>query len=418
VSGPLPRREPDAIAETIAHPAPVTGAIPIATRAATAASPSDPALARIMFCDLEAGSSNAADVLQQCIDRAPAYASVEIPPGRYVLHRQVVISTPLTIRTARSSGTGVSCATQPADCATLAAGPDLYDRFGALLIQSTNNVTLEHVVLDGNRGARLASSAARMCQLGRNTYGFNATVLGCASCALEDVVSMDALCGSGMIWSGERATIRRSEFRANGDARTPPMWADGLTLLYAPDSQVRDNTFVDNSDIGLIIGYAVRSHIERNLVRQRAQPAFAGLMLHNFSIDDHSIQGDFRGASIAGNTIDCGAQLCVFGIQVGPRPWSRGYNIVGGELRDNVVRGAKVGINVDGAGISRMPVAIFANTVEGVPAAAHFSDCAESIPALWMNIAPTSVVDRRAEAIPAGARFSEWCQLWSPLAPD
>jgi hypothetical protein len=56
--------------------------------------------------------------------------------------------------------------------------------------------------------------------------------------------------------------------------------------------------------------------------------------------------------------------------------------------------------------------------VEGVPAAAHFSDCAESIPALWMNIAPTSVVDRRAEAIPAGARFSEWCQLWSPLAPD
>lgn len=414
----LPRREPIPVAETVPRATAPVAASAISPRAAIATSPRDPSVSSIMFCDLESDRANAAEVLQQCIDRAPAFSSIEIPPGRYLLHRQVVVSTPLTIRTARSSGTSLSCTSAPEDCAVLTVGPDFSDRYGALRIESTNNVLLEHVVIDGNRAARLTSFAARMCRLGRNTFGFNATVWSCATCALEDVVSMNALCGTGMVWSGAQASIRRSEFRGNGDAKTPNMWADGLTVIYAPDSEIRDNRFIDSSDIGLIVGYGVRSRIERNIVLQRTQPAFAGLMLHNFSIDTRRIQGDFRGAVIAGNLIDCGSQLCVFGVQVGPRPWSRGLNIVGGELYDNEVRGAKVGINVDGAGVRRVPVAIFANRVNGVPASSHFSDCAGPIPTEWMNIAPTSVVDRRDETIPAGARLSDPCQLWSPLAPD
>jgi hypothetical protein len=277
---------------------------------------------------------------------------------------------------------------------------------------------LEHLVLDGNREARLASVAAQRCQAGRTTAGFNAAVLGCVRCALDDVVSRNALCGTGMVWGGAQAVIRRSEFRANGDATTPRMWADGLTLIYAPESEIRNNRFVDNSDIGLIIGYGVRSRIEQNLIVQRAQAAFAGLMLNNFNSRDLSAQGDFRGAVVAGNRIDCGSRLCVFGIQVGPRPWYPSQNIVGGEVRGNEVRGAKVGINVDGAGMRRMPVAVFANTVLDAPAGARFSDCARPIPAEWMNIAPTSVVDRRDDLAPTGAHLSDPCQLWSRLAMD
>lgn len=31
------------------------------------------------------------------------------------------------------------------------------------------------------------------------------------------------------------------------------MWADGLTAIYAPDSDIRDNRFFENSDVSLIL---------------------------------------------------------------------------------------------------------------------------------------------------------------------
>ena len=378
--------------------------------------PRNDSVPRLMFCHPDSrGPLNAADVLQDCVDRAPAFSSIEIPPGVYVLHRQVVVSTPVTIRTAGSANTPLSCRDTPDQCAILAAGPDLLDRFGLLLVYATNNVTLEHVVLDGNRQARLSSVAARWCQLGRNQQGFNAAVLSCRGCALDDVVSRNALCGTAMVWSGTGSVIRRSEFSANGDASVPRMWADGLTLVYAPESDIRDNRFIDNSDIALILGYGVRTRVENNVVIQRRQPVFAGLMLDNFNSDNLGSHGDFRGAVIANNLVDCGARLCVFGIQVGPGPWYPSRNIVGGELFDNRVVGAKIGINVDGAGVRRDPTAIFRNTVSNVPSGAVFSDCTRPIAAEWMNVSPSSFIDRRDDIAPTGAQLSDSCQLWSAI---
>jgi hypothetical protein len=273
-------------------------------------------------------------------------------------------------------------------------------------------------VIDGNRAARDASDAARFCLDGENIYGFNASVLECDECGLEDVVSRNALCGTGMAWTGAQATIEHSTFMSNGDATTRSMWSDGLTLLYAPRSIIRENTFEDNSDVALIIGYGVDSRIEGNVVVQRRQPAFAGLMLDNFNSNDRNVKGDFRGAAIAFNTIDCDVQLCTFGIQVGPRPWYPTNNIVGGELHDNTVKGAKIGINVDGAGDREMPTAIFNNSVEPVPRGSYFSKCAQPIPAERMNIAPTSIVDRRGEETKVGSHLSDSCQLFSNLSTE
>ncbi len=358
----------------------------------------------------------AADALQDCVDRAAPFSSIDIPSGVYTLRTQVVISKALTIRTAGGAGHDVGCVANPDQCATLMADPHLYAPHGMLLVRVTTGARLEHLVLDGNRAARLDTPAARSCRAGQNSLGFNVAVLECTRCAVEDVVSMNALCGTGMAWIGGQAVIRRSEFRANGDASTPRMWADGLTLLFAPDSDISDNRFIDNSDIGLIVGYGVRSRVEGNLVVQRAQPAFAGLMLDNFNSNDLHTRGDFRGAVVTRNTIDCGAQLCVFGIQVGPRPWYPAQNIIGGELHDNEVRGAKIGINVDGAGVRMAPTAVFANSVSGVPDRAYFSDCARSIPTHWLNVGPSSVVDRRDELTEAGATLSDPCQLHSDVA--
>ena len=357
-----------------------------------------------------------ADAIQACVDRAPAFSTVEIVRGKYILNHQVVVSTSITVRGALSAGG--SCVAAPDDCAMLLAAPDFADQWGLLVVRSTTNVRLEHLVIDGNRAERRESAAARSCVNGDNTYGFNASVLECEGCSVDDLVSRNAVCGTGMVWTGANATIQRNAFLSNGDAATRSMWSDGLTLLSAPRSTIRENTFEDNSDVALIIGYGVDSRLEQNAIRQRAQPAFAGLMLHSFNSNDRAVSGDFRGAVIANNTIDCGAQLCTFGIQVGPRPWDSSTNIVGGELRDNTVKGAKIGINVDGAGNHDAPTAIFSNSVEAAPPGSYFATCAQPIPAAWMNIAPTSLVDRRDDETKAASHLSDWCQLWSNLAVD
>jgi hypothetical protein len=368
-------------------------------------------------CD-PGGNENvpAADAVQACIDRAPASSTVEIAVGKYVLNHQIVISTPITLRGA--AGSASSCVAAPDDCAVLVAAPDFADQWGLLVVRSTTNVRLDRLVIDGNRTERTESAAARSCVDGDNTYGFNAAVFDCEGCRLDDLVSRNAVCGTGMVWTGGDATIEHSAFVSNGDAATRSMWSDGLTLISAPRSTIRENTFENNSDVGLIIGYGVDSRVEHNAIRQRTQPAFAALMLDNFNSNDRDVRGDFRGAVIANNTIDCGAERCTFGIQVGPRPWYSSNNIVGGELHDNIVRGAKIGINVDGAGDRDAPTAIFNNTVEPAPAGSYFATCAQPIPAPWMNIAPTSIVDRRNEETKAGSHLSDWCQLWSNLAVD
>ena len=388
---------------------------------AAPAAPGDRSASVLVTCRLDAAAVNGvADALQSCIDHAPPYAAIEIPEGVFVLDHQVVVSTPLTLRTAGSADGSVACvgATVPPHCAVLVASNTFADNNGLLFVLSTSDVHLEHIVIDGNNLSRLSSPSAVFCVNGFNTYGFNASVLDCVGCALDDVVSRNALCGTGMLWSGGRATIQRSEFRGNGIALKNGLWADGLTLVYAPESNVTANSFIDNSDVALILGYGVNSQVEHNVIIQRAQSSFAGLMLHNFHSDDLSFRGDFRGAVISNNTIDCGSQLCTFGIQLGPRPWDDTRNIVGGTVADNDVIGAKVGINVDGAGSRAAPTTVVANAVTNTPTDAVFSGCAGSVPTDKINVAPTSVVNRGTDAEPVGTHLSYLCQLSSALEAE
>ena len=91
---------------------------------------------------------------------------------------------------------------------------------------------------------------------------------------------------------------------------------------------------------------------------------------------------------------------------------------MGGDLHQNAIRGAKVGINVDGAGTFRSPTRIFGNVVSDVPLDAYFSGCPDRIPTAWMNVAPNSIVDRHAELIETAEHLSERCQLYSALAVE
>src|SRR5262245_27501758 len=138
-------------------------AMALATAAVTLHAAPQSEAGPIIACDPD-GYENVtpADAIQACIDGAPAFSTVEIPVGKYVLNHQIAVSTSITLRGALRAN-GSSCVAAPDDCAVLLAAPDIGDQWGLLLVRSTTSVRLEHLVLDGNRAERTASVAARSC---------------------------------------------------------------------------------------------------------------------------------------------------------------------------------------------------------------------------------------------------------------
>ena len=77
------------------------------------------------------------------------------------------------------------------------------------------------------------------------------------------------------------------------------------------------------------------SRIERNVVRQRAQPAFAGLMLAQFQLDGSEDPAATTAAPSSPATRSIAARSCAsFGMQIGPGPWSNHLIVVGGDVHD------------------------------------------------------------------------------------
>ena len=71
----------------------------------------------------------------------------------------------------------------------LTAAQNMYTFGGMLKALNVDTVQLDHLVLDGNRSARIGSAAYQMCKSGGNTgnrYGYNAQFLGCANCSLSN----------------------------------------------------------------------------------------------------------------------------------------------------------------------------------------------------------------------------------------
>lgn len=338
------------------------------------------------------GQRPATEALQACADRTREGGVLELPPGTYRMDRQLWLARPITLRTAGTAGQGGSCLAGVA-CAVLRAAPDLYVENGFVAIAG-EGVHFEHVVLDGNRQARLGSRAAAVCAGGFNRVGFNATAQECRGCSFHHSASINALCGSGFEWLGDEASVIGSTFRDNGDNARHMMWSDGLTLLRSDGAVVRNNEFIDNSDIGFISGGARGGVFVDNVVRQQRQLAFGGLMLDNFNGNTH---GDFDGAELRGNQVDCTNQQCDYGIVVGPHAWYPSTNTRGGAVTGNLVRGARMGIVVSGGGTPDAPVALYGNDVAGSPSSARFQ-CGQRQSGNVV-VAPDSYVDTRGEPV-------------------
>ncbi len=350
------------------------------------------------------GATSASAALQSCIDSATPGATLELPPGTYRITSEVAIAKPITLKTRGATGDACLSPNGP-PCAVLRADENLLAPRGIVRIGATSSVALDHVAIDGNRAKRLGSVAAQRCAQGDTGWGFNASTPSCEGCSFLASASVNALCGSGFEWIGDQATIAGSLFRSNGDHVANMMWADGLTLLRSNGAKVQSNQFLDNSDVGLIVGGARDAIITGNLISQSAQGAYAGLMLDNFN---GTTPGDFTGAVVQSNDIHCGSLKCDFGIQLGPHPWYLSGNTLGGTVTQNVVDGAKINVNVEGGGTVAAPLVLGGNTIGSAPASAAFNCGTRTTTAF--NVSPDSKVVLSSGPQPTGAFAFHGCQ--------
>lgn len=183
-------------------------------------------------------------------------------PGARRVSGVVTIDKPLTLTTAGASGNPASCLEYGAPrCAVLradsnttpsASGTRGFVRMGTLATPSSA-ITPDHVLVDGHRDARLASASAAQCAQGNKGDGINIGA-NCAGCTVVGSASARALCGSGLEWDKNLATITNSVFFGNGDHATQNMWSDGLTIHKSDGATVDHCRFVDDSDVGFHFG--------------------------------------------------------------------------------------------------------------------------------------------------------------------
>ncbi|HEX7184020.1 MAG TPA: NBR1-Ig-like domain-containing protein [Thermoanaerobaculia bacterium] len=346
------------------------------------------------------GVTNAAPALQTCINNTPLGGTLQIPAGTYGMGGQVLINKPMTLRTSGTAGSTQSC--EAISCAVLRALPSFNANVGGFLaVENTSDVTIDHIVLDGNRANRLGTTAASQCAAGNNRWGFNARMSNCSFCRFTYNVTRNALCGTAIEFSGNDAVISNNTLRNNGQNSQTNMWADGITVHFSDRANVTNNTIVDSSDIGLILGGGRNAYVANNSISQPGQVVFAGLMLDNFNGSTH---GDFTGAIVTQNTISCGAvRNCHFGINLGPHPWYLSANILGGSVHGNTVTNARQGINVDGAGTAASPLVLYGNSATGSPTSASFLCGTRSTSNLNIYTGD-SVVNRNGDTTPATNR--------------
>lgn len=118
------------------------------------------------------GQTDARAALQACIAATPSGGTLALPPGIYRLSGVLTIDHPMTLTTSGTTGAAgcldwatVPCAVFRADASAAPNGQRGFFRLGTLATQ-VSQVTLDHVVVDGDRAARLGSAMATACAQG------------------------------------------------------------------------------------------------------------------------------------------------------------------------------------------------------------------------------------------------------------
>ncbi len=297
--------------------------------------------------------------IQHCIDVTPIGATLELPAGRYSIHRQIIVNRSITITSVGKSLDDPMCVDGAGDCATLIASPALNEPWGMLNMQRIQS--LHHIILDGNKQARAGTPAFYHCANGTNNrYGMTA-VLDCDDAQIVGNLFKNALGGTALEVRQDHDNVRieNNRFASNGVHDRRNLWSDGLTIHGLTNSQIIGNEFVDNTDIDLILGGSQNCLVQGNRfyhTSSRSGGSFAALMIHKWP----TRSADYSGTEISFNIIDGGPGRNVgTGIYVGsegwypgtPLGWSSG-NPVRASIHHNEVRNTKSGMYVAAEGFA------------------------------------------------------------------
>jgi hypothetical protein len=251
-----------------------------------------------------------------------------------------------------ASGTVLRGETDGDNRPTLRGTPNLH---GHILVADDNwgmtprdDYSLDSVVFDGNRFDRLSQSDNE-CSWNRELGN---VVLTGRNWTVTHVVSMNAICKSGMELRGQGFEITGSTFANNGrdmweaDGR----WSDGLTVWNCDGGHIHHNTFIDNTDVNLIVGGGLGCVVEDNVITNVSKHAFAGINVGTFGPDaNHS------GSIYRNNTILSAPNEMAFGLMVGDEPWWNPWSpymstVNAGDIYGNTISGAVVNLAIDGIG--------------------------------------------------------------------
>jgi hypothetical protein len=272
--------------------------------------------------NVDAGAALASCIAQNV---AAGATVIELLPGRYYLGGILNLgaTSNVTIRTQNVS-TGPACLDSgSAPCAILTATPANPDAL--LLSNGATNLVLNHIAIDGNIGPRRANNPS-------DTWGpngaYNARIHTCRGCQFLGFTSTRAVRGTGLEFDGDNAVFDGVFFYENGwgASSASSSWSDGLTIWSSANVRIVNSKFIDNSDVDLILGNGPAAVIQNNVIANHANFAFAALMLDNFN---GGFPGNFTGASVRNNTIDCANGMCGFGIMLGPHFWYPSAAIIG-----------------------------------------------------------------------------------------
>lgn len=307
-----------------------------------------------VICNLaESGASPNADplktaqALQTCIDSAGLGQTVALPAGEYRLQMSIYLKRSVVVQTSGAVDKG-RCGddrARPFRCAHLVAVSPLQNMRRAFIHVEGSSVTLNQIVIDGNKQARGFSPEAQACLDGQNGQGINLHVNG-PDFKFLGSASINALCGSGLESTpvSLRLDIERAWVGYNGYHNQQSLWSDGITVLQSANATIRDNVLTNNTDVDLIFGGCTSCSITNNQIVHTddfSQSSFAALMLHAWP--NGSTSGDYTGTDVSSNNVNCGSFRCGFGLLLGAKPWYSAPT-QGGFIHDNVINGAQAGI--------------------------------------------------------------------------
>lgn len=319
-----------------------------------------------LAADVNTGKDATKDI-NDCINIASSGGTVALPAGVYTVNSQVRNlahrTDTFTITTLGKKPTDPPCSYGAThDCAEIRASAtynnDGKSDYGVVAFLGTN-ITLDHVVINGNKTARVNSNAWKRCNKantsqGDTAAGYNINI-DVSGFKFTNSVSKNGLCASGLAIVGQNILIQKSAIVYNGTHNVNMMWADGVTSSDNNDGlQVLNSTFIDNTDVQLIVGPSKNVKIQNNTIINSTDPAggsFGALALYDWPVVTTN-NPNFAGSVVSNNSINCSpTRNCGFGLLVGGDPWGkvRPMHVSQATVTGNTVIDGQAGISVDDA---------------------------------------------------------------------